>query len=329
MFFGIILILEIGLLFTGRLASYSEKNFGVYQSAYDASKFKPLFVWGKNDSVYSAQTEFAFSYQTNQYGLLKDPNTKHSSKEKTIVFLGDSFVLGVGAPQDSSLPVLLEKQLNTSVINAGIPGSDPFFEKRLIDSIFKVQSHHNYLLMLNFSDIYDYVIRGGEERFINNSKVQFHTPPAIEKYYQHSFIVRAFCHQFLKLDYSLLNKKELEQRKTEAIASYLELVKNLSSEVNLIVIIQPYARQYANNSTVLAEVLNFDYLNKLALSLEENQIQYINLDKRMQEIIDHHNYLEYSWEIDGHYNAKGYRLISEILAEELTLNYPEFFNPKE
>lgn len=325
----VLAFVEVGLRVSGKLKTYSEKNFGTYQSAYDASKFKPLYVWSKNDSIYTQQTEFAFPYLTNEHGLLKRLKPASSSSEKSIVFLGDSFVFGVGAPQDSSLPVLLENQINIPLINAGVPGSDPFFENILLDSIFKPQNFRNYLIMINVSDLYDYATRGGNERFQTKAGVYFRSAPPIEKYYEKSFVVRALCHSILQLDYSLLSKKELVQRKKEAIASYVKLFEKIAQEVNLIIIIQPYSRQYANNPSVLTEVLKFNYLDSLEARLHEKNINCINLDDKISSLINDENYLNYSWKIDGHFNAKGYALISEILANELTLNYPEFINIKD
>ena len=51
--------------------------------------------------------------------------------------------------------------------------------------------------------------------------------------------------------------------------------------------------------------------NKLKLTLGQ---------KRMNE----ENYLDYSWELDGHFNAKGDALLSQIIAQEIEKNYPNF-----
>ncbi|MCB9256449.1 MAG: hypothetical protein H6579_04910 [Chitinophagales bacterium] len=325
----IVLSLEIGLRFTKKLKTYSELNFGIYQSPYDASKYKELHVWSINDSIYSSQTEFTYSYLTNKYGLIKREEEYDSSTNEGVVFLGDSFVFGVGASQDSSLPVLLENKLGYPVINAGIPGSDPYFEKVLLDSVFEPLGYNKYLFMLNFSDIYDYVIRGGQERFAEEGKIHFRKAPFLEKYYEKSFIVRAICHGILKLDYSLLHKKELEELKWEAVAAYTELFTKLAKKHTILIVLQPYARQYSNNKTVLQEVLNYSYLDSLEVHLKKNQVPCFNLNKEIQKNIHANNYLKYSWALDGHYNARGYTLISEILANELTLNYSELFNLKE
>jgi len=324
-----LLLLEVLLRSSHRLDTYSEQNFAIYQSAFDASALKKINVWNKTDSIYSVQTEFAFSYLTNSYGLLKRSENACADTSNALVFLGDSFTFGVGADQDSSLPVYLEKQLHQPIINAGIPGSDPFFEKVLVDSIFKPLGYKKYIMMINFSDIYDFVIRGGTERFEQNNSVSYRSAPWIEGAYKHSHLVRAFVHKILGMDYSLLPNKQMKVLKEDAIKAYTALLLSFSKEADCLIVLQPYPRQYANNNTLLYEVLNYTYLEKLDSSLRANDIKTINLDPKLKKLLNSDNYLDYFWELDGHYNAKGYALLGEIIAEELTLNYPEFITQKE
>ncbi|MEZ4979670.1 MAG: hypothetical protein R2772_10280, partial [Chitinophagales bacterium] len=120
-----------------------------------------------------------------------------------------------------------------------------------------------------------------------------------------------------------------EALKWEAVAAYTELFIKMAKENQLLVVFQPYARQYADNKAVLSEVLDYSYVDSLESQLLKNKIPCLNLYTTMKKSIRADNYLEYSWAIDGHYNAKGYTLMSEILANELTLNYSELFNLKE
>jgi len=325
----VLVFVEVAFRGSNKLETYSEKNFNIYQSAYDASKFKPLYVWSKNDSIYTQQAEFAFSYLTNQYGLLKSLNPVSSSSEKSIVFLGDSFVFGVGAPQDSSLPVLLENQIQTPLINAGIPGSDPFYEKVILDSIFHPLGYKKYLFMVNFSDLYDYICRGGSERFLPNSEIQYREAPSIEPYYKSSFLIRGLTHLVLQRDFSLQSKKITQELKTQAIDDFVQLFNSLPKDIDFVILIQPYAAQYKKDDKINIEKLNYEYLDSLEAKLKANNIKTINLDPKLKKLLNSDNYLDYSWKLDGHYNAKGYALLGEIIAEELTLNYPEFITQKE
>ena len=106
----VLLVVEVGLRLSGKLKTYSEKNFGTYASAYNSNGVDHLFVWRKNDTITSKKQEFTYTYKTNSFGLVDKKNIDTCNYNNTTVFLGDSFVFGVGSPQDSSLPVLLSKK---------------------------------------------------------------------------------------------------------------------------------------------------------------------------------------------------------------------------
>lgn len=315
----VVLILEIGLRLSGRLKTYSEKSFGVYQSPYAINANSHIYKENPFDTINTTAVEFSYSYIMNDYGLNDKHNLDALNKETTYLYLGDSFTFGAGTPQDSSVPALLTKMNSCTFINAGFSGSDPFFEAKLIDSIFQPLGFSKYIIMVNVSDLYDYIFRGGNERFLPNGKLQFNKAPWWEKLHQHSYIIRAFAHGILKMDFSLLSPKETKKRKEKAINEYTKLFKNLNDNLqsNLIVIVQPYARQYANSNQVLNEVMNFNYLLDLNKSLKFNNIKTINLNDSLSKTINESNYIDYSWEIDGHYNSKGYLLLSQIITSEL------------
>jgi len=325
LFFG---ILEIGLRQTNKLKTYSEKNFGNYQSPYSKTLGSHLLLWKKNDSFNIKQSEFSYRYVTNQYGIADKHKLDTCKKENTILVIGDSFVFGVGANQESSLTSFLENKTNYTFINAGIPGSDPFFEVKL-DKYLKNINYSKIIMLINFSDINDYIFRGGNERFLENGSTQYRKAPWFEKFYQHSFIIRAFVNGVLKYDYTLLNPKMMIAEKKKAIQEYNKLLSSYNKTLRnnkqeLLIVLQPYARQYANNNKILSEVLNYEYLNKLEKELTKYKVKTINLNEEMNSVINAENYLDYSWEIDGHYNAKGYEIMANSIIKELEKNYPNF-----
>jgi lysophospholipase L1-like esterase len=315
--------LEIGLRFIKPLKTYSELNFNNYQSAYEAPE-QSLFTWQKNDSILSVQEEFKFLYVTDSFGFINQHSLKNCHKDSSILFFGDSFTFGVGAPQDSSAVVLLENKIPFKIINAGIPGSDPFFQKQLYDSLFQEYGFKKALFMVNFSDIYDYVIRGGDERFLTTGKITYRKAPWFEPIYQYSFVFRAIIHKVFHYDFSLLPPQKMKTLKKDAVLAYAKLFMDLSKKIDVIVIIQPYSKQYTSQSKELAEVLNYQYLEDLEILLKENEIKTLNLNTHLKEYINEETYLNYSWKLDGHYNANGYKLLSELIYKDLKEAYPEF-----
>ena len=321
-----LIILEILLRLLGLFKTYSEINFNTYQSPYSADHASYLYLAKPNDTMTVNQVEFEYTYYSNPLGLYEDEDMEACDSLNKIIFLGDSFVFGVGAPQDSNLVAHLEKKLDIPIVNAGFPGSDPFFQSKLIDSIFGKRDCQQFIFMVNFSDLYDYVFRGGFERFKTNKKLEYRTEPKIEKFYKHSFLIRAIMHGILKYDFSLLPPSSASVLKKESVIAYNELFKQLNEKYNIIVVIQPYPRQFDENSEILSEVLNYSYLEQLHELLKQSGIPTINLNQGLSEHLNETNYLNYSWKLDGHFNAKGYSLLADIIANELTLNYPEFVN---
>lgn len=313
----ILLIIEAGLRLSGRLKTYSENNFCKYQSAYDSKNIKHIYVWNENDSVIITQSEFSYTYLTNHEGLVDSKMIDTCNPDQTIVFFGDSFVFGMGAPQDSSLPVLLSPKINMNIINAGIPGSDPFYQKVVLDRIFKPKGFYKYIFMVNVSDLYDYVIRGGKERFLQNNEIAYRKAPWFEPFYHYLYICRAIVHVVLRADYSLLPEAERKVLKEKAMNEYELLFKEMAKENEITIIFQPYARQYVKNEKIQEEVFNYEYLDKIENALKSNNIRTINLYPELNKYITENNYLLYSWNIDGHYNSKGYELLSEIISKEL------------
>jgi len=183
--------------------------------------------------------------------------------------------------------------------------------------------------MVNFSDLYDYICRGGSERFLPNSEIQYREAPSIEPYYKSSFLIRGLTHLVLQRDFSLQSKKITQELKTQAIDDFVQLFNSLPKDIDFVILIQPYAAQYKKDDKINIEKLNYEYLDSLEAKLKANNIKTINLDPKLKKLLNSDNYLDYSWKLDGHYNAKGYALLGEIIAEELTLNYPEFITQKE
>ena len=114
------------------------------------------------------------------------------------LFLGDSFTEGVGGYCGKDMPSQFEDltSKDTIAINAGIVGSDPFFQTRWYRDTFKSFPHHEVVFVLNDSDLVEFVTRGGNERFRGES-VQYKKGPWFEVVYQYSHTVRAIVHGLL------------------------------------------------------------------------------------------------------------------------------------
>lgn len=315
--------LEIILRFVPSLKTYTEQNFGYYINPYSSKNFNSLYTFDTAQLIRSKSKEYYYQYQINNQGfkLISSPNCP----TKTKIVLGDSFTFGIGADQDSdAINRLNALQDDSSIfyLNAGIPGSDPFFEYKLMNDIFIKQGYKDFIFILNASDLYDYIFRGGLERFDNLNKLEFNNAPWYEPIYHYSYTFRAFLHGIVKADYSLLSKKQVIAKKEEAIKAYIKLFQKIQTELkakngSLQIFIHPYPATFQKENRRIAEVLNSSYFDELVNQLKAEGIIIYNLEKDFQEVLNQENYLDYSWEIDGHFNNNGYKILSEIINNKI------------
>lgn len=322
----LLLILEVSIRLSGKFRTYTEQNFGHYESPYGQVHESHLFNFKPFEKIEYNQKEFSYTYLLNKEGFNDPENLEDCPPKHTKIVLGDSFIFGVGAPQDSNMVALLNIKNIKDVIyffNAGKPGSDPFYQKKLISDYFMPKGYKDFIIAVNISDIYDYIFRRGEERFKKDGTVEYRIAPPLEFWYQRLFIVRAFVYVFFHTDYTMLPKSALKENKANAVEALSNMFFDLNKKIkskggSLVVVFHPYPAQYKNgNSTVYQEVLNYAPLIEIHKKLEGSNVVSINLEPDFAKTLNNHNYQDYSWTMDGHFNAKGYKLYAELLLKKI------------
>ncbi len=173
-----------------------------------------------------------FSHNYNSLSLRDDEKQPAPDDSlKLVIGMGDSFTEGIGTAQDSTWIKFFERDINACstnkirTLNAGVSGSDPYFEYVLLEKLLRQYQPHTVVVAINTSDIDDVIIKGGTERFLPDGRLQFRKPPVWEPLYATSFIFRAAMHTAFDLDWTLLTMKEKEMRKAEAIDSIGDCIK--------------------------------------------------------------------------------------------------------
>lgn len=321
----IFVFLEIVLRVSGLFRTYTEQNFGYYESPYGQIHKSHLFKFQPSEPLTYSQKEFTYTYQINNDGFNNPKNIVDCQPENTWVVLGDSFLFGVGAAEDNNMVSFLNEMVDNELYfyNAGKPDSDPFYQKKLVEEYFIPKGFKNFIFTVNISDIYDYIFRGGEERFRDNGTVVYRQAPTLEKLYKRFFTIRAFTYVFFNTDYTLLSKKKLIKEKKEAVDAYLQMFEQLNQKIfnnggRLFVVFHPYPSQYQKeHKKVFQEVLNYSYIEDLYISLIELDVKSINLEPHFAEEINYQNYNRYAWKIDGHFKKDGYQLYAKLLLKKL------------
>lgn len=297
--------------------SYNEKLTNYYSSGFINKSQKDeqnphLFVLKKNSSYYDQNKEFTYEIKTNADGLRDiDHPIEKEKNEYRIICLGNSYTEGVGTPQDSTWPRLLEDNLKNitnkkiSVFNAGISGYDPFFEYMLLNERMLKYKPDLVLVALGSSDFNFYRFRGGFERFTADG-FHYRKGPWWEKLYAISYIFRFYLNNVLHYKYKYLQSpsdyradsikadKDIEN----CVARFYQLSLKEKFKLAIIFIDDRGGERYAY------------LINKLN---KENIIPVIDLTEYNKNIekLNPSDLNAYFWPIDKHCKSGGYELYSK------------------
>lgn len=115
------------------------------------------FAYEKNSSRHLRRFSYSYTHHYDRNGFR---NQEPLSDKYKIVFLGDSFVEGEGAPDDSTLVALLNlksRDKNINVYNAGISGTNPISAISLYKNILEPLQlgEKKVILAICFNDVKD------------------------------------------------------------------------------------------------------------------------------------------------------------------------------
>jgi lysophospholipase L1-like esterase len=323
-------LLEVSLRVAGFYYTYTEKMGGGYTSYYNT--VLPTWYWEYHpyDSIIDSKPEFSYRDRANNWGFRdRDFDTTEGGHITKVLVIGDSFVQGVGTAADSTWPRYLQRRINGAdtgrcrIYNCGVAGSDPFYEYVLLrDKLINL--HPDMVIMsINYSDIHDYITRGGMERFRPDGTCAFKKGPWFEPLYRRSHVVRLFVHFVLRYDYSLLSQPAHEAALKDGIGKISDCAiaaQKLCTErhIKFLTVIHPYLTPYDRY------VQKQDELAAIGVNLRRKNIPVVDLMGDFSRVINRSNYEEYSWPRDLHYKAKGYELFAHLVLENLRKADPKW-----
>ena len=328
---------EVVLRVEKRNITWSEGVGHGYVSYYNEVKPTWFHTWTPNDSVMLDHGDFKYPVKTNSLGLrdrefkYNDPAAKH------ILCIGDSYTEGVGAPYDSSWPRLMQNYLNTAgpaaeVIDAGVSGSDPFYEYMLYKyKLLPCQARY-VMLCINSSDCTDYIFRGGMERFKPNGTTEFNKGPWFEPLYHYSYVMRFLINDIKHYPNANLFVRDTTAKSALVQKGMLEIVQVIDSmnrlaaqqQARLLVVIHPCIGELLYNSSDNRNYkMRFEEMQAI---LESKSICVINLWQPLGAHFNRQNYLQYSYVHDSHYNGRGYNIMAREILNEINRKYPQYWN---
>ena len=300
-------IRNIGSTYNEKIGLYYSSGFIEHQVGDKQSK--GLWVHPKYSISTDKKNEFSDVIKCNADGLRDNdhPFIKDSG-EYRIICLGNSFTEGIGTPQDSTWPKLLENRLKEqtkrkiTVFNAGMSGSDPFFEYMLLEKKMLSYNPDLVLLALGSSDYGFYRFRGGFERFTPDG-YKFRKAPCWEGIYALSYVFRFIINNVYRYE----NLQSLAEQNADRIKATKDIEDCLNSFVKL------SEEKHFNLKIVFIDDGNFKYFPLIFKLTKQNKIPIFNMFKYNNEIekMSLSDRSKYYWTIDGHCNSKGYDLMAK------------------
>lgn len=311
-------LFEIGLRVMGTFLTHVEANGAEFFSAYETFGFKNNWTRPADTSRAVEYQEFQYTFSTNSLGLR---DVEHSIDKpdsvKRIVLLGDSFVESFGSPNDSTITVLMQQQLNADttlqysyeVLNGGVAGSDLFFGYQLLKTRLLQYSPDVVVLNLNGTDINDYMVRGTFNRYAADGTIHFRESPVNVYLYRLSHIYRFWVHKVLgrSVNTFLTPKEEDLYKSTFATdaETLLDSMQSLASTNNF---------QFYWVKQSLPEDIKAGHLPSPINDIDRvNSIDFfVPISQRVNNNVD----LTY-WPIDGHFTPAGYAYYAHLLCDSL------------
>ncbi len=314
---------EITLRVQGNYEVYFDNYNEKYMSAYDNTTMWPRSNY-RNISFTTQKSEFKYDNEYNSEGLRDIEHNRSKLKgEYRIMALGDSFTEGFGVVYDDTWCSVLKRTLNkdstnrVNIINGGFSGSDPFFSYRIFRERLISYNPDLVLLVINGSDIMDVVVRGGNERFLNDSAVIYKPKPKLDYLFSKSHLFRFIIMKIYGYNWFLIGPQERPGRLKEAknnLAFVMDDFITLTSEnsIDFAVIFHPFKKDILGGKYCR----NFDFIKS---ELVKNNIKFYDLLEFYQGKIDADNIYEYYWKEDGHLTPKGNVMFAEGI-ENFILN---------
>lgn len=315
-FYLALTVSEFALRRSKIMATYMESRGNcTYHSIYEPTSFSPCYLPEPDERRVISTSEYSYTRHTNSIGLSdREHSVAKAAGVCRVIGIGDSFTEGDGTDKDSTWLRFLERGLNCvypnlEFMNAGICGSDPFYEYKLLRDKLLAFSPDLVLVAINQSDIPDIIVRGGFSRFREDSSVVYEKAPSWEFIYRHLHIFRLVIHKLLGYDDLLLSPRERKQKESEATDSVKNVLTcfrdlSLANNFKLVIITHPMKNEIMNRK--------YDYFGSLPLFCSKNSIDYIDLLGFFisQLKVENCKVESVFWKYDGHHNAEGYRIFA-------------------
>ncbi|MDZ4667766.1 MAG: SGNH/GDSL hydrolase family protein [bacterium] len=309
-------MLELTFRLVGIYLTSEERQGFDYVYKYYKKETNRFHTWTPNSKIHIDTKEFNYTNSYNEWGHREKPVYSFNKTDKIIntICIGDSFTEGDGTSYDSTWVKRVEHLLNKDTLkyalyNAGVCGSDVFYDYQILSQKL-IELHPKIVLAsINYSDVYDVIYQGGDNRFNSDNTVSGKTGPTWEWAFKYSHVFRAITLTALGYNKYLIKKSEQESKEIEAV----ELIKKkiyqtrnfcVKHGINYILIIHPHPLEINFNKNKLTNALGKE---PYVIDLFQDQYLYYK----------QHNIAFNSWPLNHHFNGRGYFVLGTQIAQHL------------
>lgn len=306
---------------------YCEISGNPYRASYFEQNIQPKDrQYAPFDTVWTSKTEFAYYREINEKGIFEKSIPPKTTGEIRFLCLGGSFTEGVGTEYDSTWVKQTERLLqknhpNTKItfINAGVNGNDPFGEYHLLTTKLLDYQPDWVIMVTNNSDIFDFIERGGMERYHPDGSISYRKGPWWYQAYRYSYIVRHIAHDIFKLKGFLITEAEEDRLIDEAVIGINNVCQSIDSigkknSFEFLLVLQPMFNEVEEND------YGFEEFEQL-LGCCNRTLNLLPEIKAKVETLPPHT--PYYWPLDMHYNALGYQFMAKSISQYIdTVAFP-------
>jgi len=323
----VVVMLELLVRCTGVVQNYGETRDGRYIPQYDDTPQSAYYTYPENSKVVmESGKEFRFERKTNELGLLFKAELKKPEGINRIIALGDSFTAGDGAHEDSTWVSFMERKLilekkeatYLQVLNAGVQGSDPVYQYRLLKEKLLCYNPNLVIIAINNTDIGEVGSRGGFERYVSDTLCVTKLGPWWEPAYASSHIIRLLLRVVFGVNYSLMTQVDFERNQERCALELQNVIKKFEILANqhgfqLLVCFIPLQGDLREGNFHSL----FDLEQRMS-PLDEVNVEYLNLfPAYLEGGMSAQSVETYYWPLDGHHKAEGYRVLGEAVAKHI------------
>jgi len=303
--------------------TYCEKT-GIQCTDSEASMLRYPWIWSseRNTEFVFKAKEFVTTADINSDGFPGigfDPIKRRNSFR--ILFLGDSFTFGIGAPKGKGFVDDVRRTLEkfpepprVEVMNAGCPGSDPVFYLQVLKRQMLRYHPDLVVMMINSSDIDDISRRGGNERFDDRGFLKEKKRPWFNWIFKNSYLFRAFLIGWMKYDWNLQSPEEARLRSELAVQTLIDSGRELReiavrNKFRYLVLFTPYPPElYSGLSGDMRRVIE---------GYRQFGITFVDITEAMARKIPKDRSLGFYWPIDWHFNENGYSVFADAVVDSM------------